>query len=309
MRDAIEMLGLRSFQLVVRALPRSAALACGRAAGRLALRFGLRRRVCVANLERALGGELDAQEQRRVVVRSYEHLGMLLVELLRLADMDIQARRASILFDGREHLEAALERGRGAIVASAHYGNWEVLGAGGVAHGLPVTFVVQRMRNASADAMLCRTRQSVGVRVLERGMALRRVRQELESNRLVCIMCDQDARQRGIFIPFFGTPASTHKGAAQLALRLRVPFIPLFARRLPDGRNLLVARAAIEPPVGVAQEEGVRHLLARYNAALEDVIREDPGQYLWHHRRWKTLQPSVAPPQPGDERAWRQAST
>jgi lauroyl/myristoyl acyltransferase len=92
-------------------------------------------------------------------------------------------------------------------------------------------------------------------------------------------------------------------------LRLQVLFIPLFARRLPDGRTLLVARAAIEPPAGVAEEEGVRHLMAHYNAVLEEVIREEPGQYLWHHRRWKTLQPSVAQPQPGEERAWRQAST
>ncbi|MFQ5601164.1 MAG: lysophospholipid acyltransferase family protein [Candidatus Krumholzibacteriia bacterium] len=288
MRDLLEMLGLYAVLALASTLPHGAALGAGRAIGRLLFRCGLRRRVSLENLERAFGGAFDAPARRRIAARSYEHLGMTLVELLRLGPAEALAVRERLETHGVEHLHAALARGRGAIVASAHYGNWEVLGAGAVACGLPVTFVVQRMRNRAADSMLCRRRESAGVRVLERGMALRRVREELGANRLVSIMCDQDARRRGVFVPFFGVPASTHKGAAQLALRHDAPFIPAFGRRLPDGRHRMLVYPPLEPPAGVDEEEAVLALLTRFNQLLEEVIREEPQQYLWLHRRWKT---------------------
>ena len=118
------------------------------------------------------------------------------------------------------------------------------------------------------------------------------------SERLGCdaranLFCDQDARQRGVFVPLFGTAASTPKGAAQVALRLQVPFLPVFGTRLADGRHRIEFQAPIEPPPRATEEEAVRFLLASFNARLETVVRRDPSQYWWAHRRWKT-QPAVA---------------
>ena len=292
MRDALEMVGLHALRSACAVVPYGSGLAIGRGVGRIVFRIGLRRRVCLQNLERAFGAELDARMRRGIATRTYEHLGMILVELAQLPRMPLSDRRQRLEIVGIEHLERAQRAGRGAVVASAHYGNWEFIGAGSVAHGLPVTYVVQRQRNPRADAMLWRTRELLGMRVLDRGMALRRVRAELEANRFVAIMCDQDARRRGIFVPFFGRPASTHKGAAQLALRLGAPFIPLFGRRLPGGRHRMLVLPPIEPPPTASEPDAVRDMMGRFNAVLESVIREEPGQYLWLHRRWKTERPS-----------------
>lgn len=291
MSEALESLGILKLRIATRVLPRRQGLAMGRALGRFACRLGLRRAVSLENVRRALGDRLDVHTRQSTVVSAYEHLGMTVVELLQLPRMSWNTRRSSLEFVGREHLDAALERGRGAIVASAHYGNWEFLGAGGVAHDLPVTFVVQRLRNAKVDAMLRQIRESVGIRVVERGMALRQVRDEIAANRLVGIMCDQDARRRGIFVPFFATPASTHKGAAQLAIRLDTPFIPMFVRRLADGRHRMIVREPIQVPPNMREDEAIYTMMLRFNQMLEEEIRVDPGQYLWMHRRWKSAPP------------------
>jgi len=289
MFEALESLGIFKLRLATRVLSRRQGLAMGRALGRIAWRLGLRRAVSLDNVRRALGDQLDATQREATVLGAYEHLGMTVVELLQLPRMSRSARRASVEFVGREHLDAALAAGRGAIVASAHYGNWEFLGAGGVAYDLPVTFVVQRLRNARIDAMLRGMRESLGIRVVERGMALRRLRDEIAANRLVAVMCDQDARRRGIFVPFFATPASTHKGAAQLAMRLDTPFIPLFGRRLADGRHRMVVRDPIQAPKHMREEDAIDAMMSRFNQMLEEEICIDPRQYLWMHRRWKTV--------------------
>jgi KDO2-lipid IV(A) lauroyltransferase len=291
MLHSLETFGVHALDVTSRLLPRSQGLALGRSLGRLAWRAGLRRAVSLDNVRRALGEQLGERAQLEIALRAYEHLGMLAIELLQLPRMSPQTRRDCVEFVGRRHLDQALARGRGAIVASAHYGNWEFLGAGGVAHDLPVTFVVQSLSNAKVDALLRRTRTALGVRVVERGMALRRLRDEVAANRLVAIMCDQDARRRGVFVPFFGTPASTHKGAAQLAIRLDTPFIPLFGRRLADGRHRMLVRAPIPPPPAVGERQAVLVMMSRFNRLLEEVVREEPGQYLWMHRRWKTVPP------------------
>ena len=199
-----------------------------------------------------------------------------------------KGRIARVDLEGADHVAAALAGGRGAIVAAGHFGNWEIGGAGCAAHGLPVTFVVQPLRNARVDARLEALRRGAGIDTVSRGMALRRVRAALAANRLVFIMCDQDARRAGIFVPFFGIPASTPRGAAQMALRFRAPMLTAFAGRKPDGRVCVEFGAPLEAPAGVSEESAVEAMLRGFNARLEAAVRGAPEQYWWAHRRWKT---------------------
>jgi len=285
---------VRLLALLARRLPPRAARGLGRGLGRGAFVLGVRRRVSLDNLERALGREYDAGARRRIAAAAYEHLGTCLMEFLGLPATSAAERRARLDIEGLEHARAALAAGRGAILVSGHYGNWEVASACAAAHGLPLTFVVQPLGNRAVDRLAVEIRTRAGIEVLRRGMALRRVHRTLAANRLVCFMCDQDARRRGAFVPLFGVPASTPKGAAQLALRLQVPFIPGINRRLADGRQRMRFFAPIAPPPGASEEEGVRALLAAFNSLLEAAVREEPSQYWWAHRRWKTEPPPEA---------------
>jgi KDO2-lipid IV(A) lauroyltransferase len=295
MQRWLEWLGVRLALGLATRLPPAAGAAFGRWLGRSAFGLGVRRRVTLDNLRLALGDSYDEAERRRLGRAAYEHLGTSLMEFLGLGRRDPAWLRDQVEVVGREHAEAALAAGRGAIAASAHYGNWEICSAGGAAHGLPVTFVVAPLRNAAVDDLVQRMRRRAGIEVLPRGMALRRLRGALEANRLVAFMCDQDARRRGVFVPLFGVPASTPKGGAQIAVRTGVPFLPVVNRRLPSGRHRVQFFPPLVPPPG-DEETQVRALLAAFNRWLEDIVRQDPRQYWWAHRRWKTRPPASPEP-------------
>jgi KDO2-lipid IV(A) lauroyltransferase len=286
--ESLETFGVRVALALARGLPPGAAPGVGRALGRIAFAAGVRRRVCLENLDRAFGPAAEAGAHERLGRRAYEHVGMSGLEFLRLPRAAPAALRARMDVKGEEYVRAALAGGRGAIIASGHFGNWEMMGACAAARGWPVTFVVQRLRNSAVDRIVQGIRTGAGIEVVERGMALRRVHASLAANRLVHFMCDQDARRRGVFVPLFGVPASTPKGAAQLALRLGVPFIPAFGWRQDlHGRHCAEFTA---PIIAHATDEdtAVLELLTEFNLRLEAAVRRVPEQYWWAHRRWKT---------------------
>jgi Kdo2-lipid IVA lauroyltransferase/acyltransferase len=290
-RDFLEHAALKLALGLANRLPEPAARRLGRGLGRAAHGLGIRTAVARANVDRALGASHSDAERRAVVRAAYAHLGESLVEFLALQTARPESLRTHVDLQGEDHIQAALAAGRGAIMASGHLGNWEVMSAGAAARGYPMTFVVQPLRNTRADALVDGLRKRCGIEVLQRGMALRRVEDALAANRLVFFMCDQDARRRGVFVPFFGVPASTPKGAAQLAIRHRVPFLPAFGWRLPMQRHVAVFGPPIAVPAG-DEEAAVRTILAEFNARLEAAVLGAPEQYWWAHRRWKTRPPA-----------------
>jgi KDO2-lipid IV(A) lauroyltransferase len=295
--ESLELYGVRVAAVAARLLPRRWALAFGRAIGRGAYALGLRRQVYAANLARAFGTDLDAPARAQIARRAYAHLGQSGIEFLRLPRCGADWLRAHVEFADVGHLEAARARGCGVIIASGHLGGWEVGGAALAARGFPVTFVVQRLRNRRVDALVNGIRRAAGIEVIERGMALRGVHAALAANRAVFMMCDQDARQRGVFVPFFGHLASTPKGAAQLAIRTGAAFVPAFIVRGEGDTFAGRFTPAVIPPAG-DEAAAVAALLGEFNRRLEAAIRTAPEQYFWGHRRWKTAPPESGRPAP-----------
>ena len=113
----------------------------------------------------------------------------------------------------------------------------------------------------------------------------------LRRGRMVGILLDQNAtRAEGIFAPFFGTPASTSRGLAVIALRTEAPVVPVFIRRLERGRHLIEVGPVVPPP-----ERDVVAFTTSFNEAIEKAIRRAPEQWFWLHKRWKTRpRPEVA---------------
>ncbi|MBI4545107.1 MAG: lysophospholipid acyltransferase family protein, partial [Gemmatimonadetes bacterium] len=140
-------------------------------------------------------------------------------------------------------------------------------------------------------------RERLGMHVIERAHAARQGLAALRAGRVVAFVADQDARRAGLLVPFFGRPASTHRGPAVLALRARAPLFLGYSLRAP-GRSY---RGLLEEVV-VSREgevdDVVLRLTAAYTARLEQAVRAAPEQYFWHHRRWKT-RPAEEPPHGG----------
>ena len=276
---------------VARALPEAAADRLGAGLGWLLARVWQPRwKVVTAQLRTAFP-EADERWRLRVARRSYAHFGAEMVAWLRLGGASRAAIRERTRLIGGEILAAARARGRGVMLVSGHLGNWEVGTAGIVAHGFAVDVVVARQRNPLFDSYLTGVRERLGMRVVLREDARAGVADALEAGRLVGIMGDQDARSAGVFVDFFGRPASTARGPVLLALRSGALLATFHTVRRPGWRPRYDVHIAPVRP-GAACKGGRRKrvtvLTQAIAGALEEAVRAHPEQYLWHHRRWKT---------------------
>jgi KDO2-lipid IV(A) lauroyltransferase len=175
---------------------------------------------------------------------------------------------------------------------TAHYGNWELLGAfvghrvGGVAYVFPA------QSNRGTDDRINETRRRLGVELIPMEQGMRRALRRLLEGGHVGMLPDQDARKLGIHVPFFGRPASTLTGPARLAIRAGCPIYFALLDRVAPGRFRGKSIAWIEPIPGAEEEAELVRITTAINAALEAAVRQRPDQWYWIHRRWKTPPPA-----------------
>ncbi len=294
-RWLLEYAALYALFSASRVLPRRVLVACGRGAGRFAFAvLGIRRGVTLANLEAAFGAALDAPSRRRLAASAYSNLGATLMEFARLHDTTPQQVRALVDLEGREHLDACLAQGRGAILTTGHFGNWELLGAALTAYGYRTGYLIKDQSNPWAHRLQNEIRRRAGIGVIRQGAAARGILYALRRREFVGILGDQDAGNSGIFLPFLGRTASVARGVAWFAWRAGCPIVFSYILRGPDGRH----RAVFAPPLAADpawdEETAVREMTRAHTARLEALVRAHPEHYFWVHRRWKTQPPAGA---------------
>ncbi len=291
-RHALETLLVRALVGGARALPWRRSLTLGRALGDGARAAGLRRRVAEDNLARAFP-ERGPAERDAILREHYRELGRVVVEYARLAELARspgETRVAAVR--GLEHLDAA--RGRGAILLTGHYGNFEALGAW-IGQRHPVDAVTRPLSNAGVDALLARERFAAGLGTIDADSGIRRVYHSLRAGRWVAMVADQDARHHGVFVPFLGRLASTATGPARMALAARVPIIMGFVTRRADLRLELDIEPPLTAPDPRAADAAIA-LTALHVSRLEARVRARPELWFWLHRRWKTPPPARSRP-------------
>jgi len=281
----------RSLEQAVSLLPERAADRFGARVGRAIHALGIRRDTVEENLRIAFP-QRSAEWLESTTRAAYEHLGREAAAMLRLSKLDPKAVIARTITHGWDELEDALSLGRGVILVTGHYGNWEIAAAAVAARGLPIGAIVRRQGNRLVDERLQQLRRNLGVETIYQGQAPARVPRILRSNGVVGIVGDQDARRSGVFVPYFGRLASTHRGPALFALRLGAPVFSCIARRLPgsDVRYEVRGRRVAFEPTGNVDED-VRALTTELSRRLEEEVRVAPEQYFWFHKRWKTRPP------------------
>jgi KDO2-lipid IV(A) lauroyltransferase len=289
--NAFEALLTRTFAAGLERVPWPDVLRTGALLGSAAGRLGVRRKVAEGNLAIAFP-ERDPAERDAILAEHYRELGRVACEYPRMPAL-AKAEDDSVVaaIRGREHLEAARAAGRGAILLTGHFGNFELMGAR-LARLHPVDFVVKPLGNPRMEVVVDDLRHRAGVGVIKLGAGVRQVFEALRANRWVAMVGDQDARRHGVFVPFFGRPTSTAVGPAAIAIRTGAPIIMGFVTRRPDGRHELDLMAPLPSP-SLATADPVRELTARHTAELEIWIRRHPAMWFWLHRRWKTPAPAT----------------
>lgn len=279
-RYFMEYVALRTILGVLSLPPRDVARRLGRRLGRLVQRLGVRRAVVEENLAIAFP-ERPAAERESLGRRCYEHFGAVLVDTVEFhhwSDAEICDRVRLI---GEENLKAALARGRGVIVATAHLGCYDVVGARMALAGFPLHVVYQGVRNPYVGERIARLRRTRGVGLIRRGIQFRAAFAALKRGECVALLADQDAGLHGLFVPFFTRAASTLSGPAEFALRTGAVLLPTFTPVI-DGRYSAIFEEPIPP-------SNLETMMTEWNRRLEAMIRQYPDQYFWLHKRWKSV--------------------
>jgi KDO2-lipid IV(A) lauroyltransferase len=289
---------ITALNLIGRCTPRAALPGIGRALGMAAF-HGMRRyrTVARANLQRAYGHEWSEEKIEQVARESFRHLGITLIEFFlrepRITGAEVERE---VRFEGQAHYEEAFARGKGVILVTAHYGNWEMMGPRLHRSGYRVSAVSRTADDPGLERMIESIRQRCGLQQIPRRQAARQGLAALRRNEILAILLDQNTAEGGVFVPFYGYPASTATGPAVFALKTGAAIVPTFCLREPDGTHVMKAWPPIYPTSTGERTEDVRRLTAEITQVIELQIRERPELWCWLHNRWK-LQP------PPEERA------
>jgi KDO2-lipid IV(A) lauroyltransferase len=259
----------------------------GTAAYRLAPQ--MRRRV-LRNLFIALGRESSEGQLRSIALASMRHFAKGVMEFAALRALSREELDNLVRVEGFENAERAAAKGAGVIVATAHLGNWEVC-ASKVARltvgGPPLTVVVRGTHDAKVTRAIVRIRTGIGLNLVSLGTSYRSLRQRLRRGEVVILLVDQGVSKHGIFVEFFGTFASAHRGAVALAMDTGAPIICAFCRREPDDTHTLTLYPPLELRITGDRERDLLRNTSMLAKIVEKQIRQRPDQWWWFHRRWK----------------------
>ena len=269
--------------LVVK-LPFGMQLAVGRKLGLLFRLFsGYRRTIVRTNISLCFP-ELNTQQQAQRVKRAYESLGMSLVETAFACWASDQRFDKYGTLDGLEHIKAAHRQGKGVLLLSGHFCSLDFAGRVLVRH-YPVCFTYQKLRNKLIDSAI-KKRRAESCEILINRYDTRGFIKALKAGHVVWYAPDQDqSRKNSVFAPFFGIPANTLTATSKLVKLTGAAVLPFHIRRLPGSKGYALT---IEPPLQNFPGESETEDATRFNAIIESQVRENPEQYLWMHRRFKT---------------------
>ncbi len=268
-------------------LPHRSALAVGRLVGRLGWHLsGRDRGRALEHLAFALP-ELTEAERRRIAKASFLSAGMNLAELLSFLKRDRREILRRLEVHGWENVEAAKASGRSILILTGHCGSWELIGTALHEGGVPPAAVARPLDDAGLQKLLVDLRSHLGTTTIARGTqgAARQLLGVLRGGGALAMLIDQDTKVDGVWVPFFGRPAFTPVGAAEIALRQKANVIPSFIERRPDGGHLIRFQPALDLP------QDPREATALMTEKIEEQVRRRPEQWVWWHKRWRRQPP------------------
>ena len=253
-----------------------------------ALRY--RRRVALRNLRDSFPDK-SPEELQSILRNSYINFGIVTVEFLRLGSKAGKKASSELIINGSEHLDRVLKNKSGSVLAAGHIGNWELLGSAMAQRWPPVKGIAVHMSNPYSDKFIEKLRFDGFEEVIYKSEPATSFLRSLKEGCNLGVISDQDAGKSGVFIDFLGRKASTPKGAAFFALKAKVPLFTVYSKRLDDG-NYQAEIIPVELDYdGKITEEKIKTATQEIAYRLENFIRENPDQWLWFHKRWKTRPP------------------
>lgn len=268
-------------------LPYRALCAIGTGLGAMVRRLPVRF-VAIArrNIELCLP-ELAPPQRADLLARHFASLGIAVCETALAWYSPKEKLRPLVRYSGAEHLQGALAQGHGVILLAAHFTTLEI-GARFCAMQWPTNIVYRPSKNPVLGNFLARCRDRQAKRAIRRD-DIRAMVSALRANEIVWFAPDQSYRKKGaLMVPLFGVPAATNPATSRLARMTGAAVLPYFVERLPEGGGYTVSIGA---PLQQFPSEDPAADALRVHQMIEAQVRRVPEQYLWIHRRFKSVNP------------------
>jgi len=286
--DFIACICVRALNIIFKFIPVSFGLWLGRRLGVVVFWCNRKRRlIAYANLKAAFAKEKSPRELKVITKRVYQNMVQTFVEVLNLTKVNKKYVDKYIEIAHLERLQGAAVSGRGTILLTAHFGDWELLSLTSSVVGFPIMVLVREQKMKRLNELLNRLRESNGCKVIRKGMDVKNMLRALRGKNVVGVLADQDAGRNGMFVDFFGRPTSSHSGPMEIAKHTDSVIIPNFIVRTHGPYHKVYLEEYIDFRNGTGADD-VRRNLQKYMSLLEKYVRQYPDQWLWLHKRWKS---------------------
>ena len=249
--------------------------------------IGIRKKVALENLKSAFPNKPD-RWYKRTAYFSYLHFAMVILEFMSMNKWSHRKLAELMRNVDIDRFLNSVQTGKGAIVVSGHFGNWEI--GIGYLHlkGIRSSVIQQRQQNRLVNGKMKSLREKWGMEIILPRGAVQNCLYALEQKRMIALLGDQDAGERGIVVPFLGQPSSTHIGGAMIHLKSGVPLFLGTCTRVNAHKFDFEIQPIPTTASGKVTEAKLKGVIEEYSLAMEKHIRKHPEQYFWLHRRWKS---------------------
>jgi Kdo2-lipid IVA lauroyltransferase/acyltransferase len=246
------------------------------------------RLIAIHNLMRSFPDK-PLKEIIRLAKESYISATLVVVEFLDIPYLNKDNLHQWISIEGLENYKEAEQEGKGVLIFSAHFGNWEIGNAALAIMTQPFVFIYRVFDSPLLERVITGIRASYGNVSLSKYNAMWPMIRLLKNGATINLLIDQNVTwYEGVFVDFFGRKACTTPGLALLALYTKAPVLPVFTRRLPNGKYLLEIGKKVKIVSSGNRDADVLINTQNFTKIIEEKIRQYPEQWLWFHQRWKT---------------------
>ena len=246
------------------------------------------RGIAMDNLTYAFGHQKQPEEIKKIARQVFINLVKVVFEIGWSLNSDERHLSKHFKIDGYHHIKKAYEKGKGVLVLTAHFGNWELLSVVGAMIKFPISIVVRPLDFKPLDHFIFNLRTRFGGKIIPKQRSIRTIIRSLDRGELVLLLMDQNVDwYEGVFVDFMGHRACTNKGLALLALKTGAPVVPVFMVREKSGFRAEFGPEIFTVKTGDKQKD-IEINTREYNRVIENFIRRYPDQWFWVHHRWKT---------------------
>lgn len=244
------------------------------------------RRNVIKNMETISGGCADKRALRRMARELYRNFAKYLVDFFRSSKIDKEYVGRFVKVDGTKNIDAALAKGKGVILLSAHIGNWELGGSVVSIVGYPISAVVLSHKNKKINEFFQRRRLAGGLTPIEMGASLKACYRLLTSNNILALLGDRDFSRNGMMLDFFGKKTSFPKGPSVFSYRLGAPIVPTLLVRQPDDTFTMTFEEPIYADSAKNESDAVLDLGRKCASKIESYVRKYPTQWYVFKDMW-----------------------